>query len=1435
MYIYHLVDMSNRTTLFKLLFIFLCTATFSLANGQEKSKEHYQSVLNDLLVNNQQVFRSNSGQFNKDVLYNTSGSNASASFGLDRVNFSLIKDVKFGQNQDNPFETRASFLNWSMNFVNSTTQSVIPLNKKKSNVHYFGPEAKNGRVIDEYSRLSYINVFEHTDVTFYSAQNGELKYDFILHPGAEIKDIVLDYQGINSISVLPTGELSLQTDWGEFREDKPYSYQEINGSINEVEVNYRVNQLGQVVFEVVGDYDPDYDLVIDPIYVDWSTYFYGEAVTGSYGWNYVLDIDIDDDDYIYITGMSYNQRFVSQLGGYDTTYDVGYDAFLCKITPKGDSLNYFTFIGGSSWEYSMNVAVGASHEAVISGITWGEGYPTTSGAYDEDGRTCSGTCYQGFVTKLSKNGDSLVYSTFLGGRTYNGWSIDWIRGMQVTDNGSVYLVGNTQAEDFPTTSGCYQSQYGGSSTGTGFGWWNMGDGFLTCLNSSGSALVFSTYIGGAGNDIAFDLHVVSTVEIYVVGKTNSSNFKTTPGASVFNSYIKGGSDGFIVKFKSKAKQIEFAKLMGGTGEESFEGIYANERGEPYIVGSSNSSNFPVSSTAYQKKNAGGYDLVVVKLISSGTNFRYSTYLGGGGDDGYSLYTYWFDNMSITANVKEEAIISATTKSSNFPITSDALQSSNNSLSWYGKLTISKLSYQGSQLKYGTYWGGSGGEFPGGIRAKRVGCVTFVLFAGNSYSGDYPTTTGAYKESRSSGAYWTGFVTKFRDTLYTETISLAFEDTLVECDNVFQILDAQNQGANFLWSDGWTDRYKIAKDSGTWWVQATYGCDTVRDTLTIQLEHSPKIPVLGSDTTYCDIFPSSIPLDAQNDTIYRSYLWSTAETSQKISVTSPGTYFVDISTPNCGTKTDTIHLNLLKTPIVDLGTDPIACDSVKMVLDAKNENNKSVYRWSTNDSVQSITALDTGLYWVTVSNICGMDSSAIVLDKFVQPKAMLPSDSIFCDTVYRALTGGQGLNGEEYIWSNLDGSVEYATTTDLLLTEEKDIRLEVKNKCGISHDSFLVTLLLSPENLKDSIFVCDKVDELLTIGVANNAESYSWNTGAKTSQIQVTNPGVYVGTVKNFCGADSSTIVIDLAFTPTVTLPNDSTYCGIIKLTLSALNQDPLMKYEWQDGSKLPQFAVQQAGTYWVRLDNRCGSASDTVRYNILQKPAVNLGADKVFCGGVTPFDLKVGVKDNEEVYSWSNGSTSDNMSVSSEGDHWVSIVNYCGEVRDTMNVRVSQIPAIDLGVDTILCGNFSLELDAGNPGMSYNWMPFGETSQKIQAEKQVVYSVEVTNADGCVGSGDFEIGSGCVSHVYIPSSFTPNKDGLNDRFKPTLVNVEAFTMSIYNRWGELLFETDNMEEGWDGSHGGIDVQAGVYLYSIRFITTEDARYHNESGIMHVLR
>ncbi|MFM9946104.1 MAG: gliding motility-associated C-terminal domain-containing protein, partial [Bacteroidia bacterium] len=156
-------------------------------------------------------------------------------------------------------------------------------------------------------------------------------------------------------------------------------------------------------------------------------------------------------------------------------------------------------------------------------------------------------------------------------------------------------------------------------------------------------------------------------------------------------------------------------------------------------------------------------------------------------------------------------------------------------------------------------------------------------------------------------------------------------------------------------------------------------------------------------------------------------------------------------------------------------------------------------------------------------------------------------------------------------------------------------------------------------------------------------------------------------------------------------------------------------------------------------------------------------------------------------------------------------------------------PTVNLGLDTALCGVFNLPLDAGNPGLAYYWEPSGETTQSIVANKQVIYKVTVIDANGCIGKDEMQVKDDCKSKWFIPTSFTPNGDNLNDEFAPVLINCENYSLHIYNTWGEKLFETNDPFAKWDGTYQGKVVQDGNYIYAINFKSSEDKKWYLING------
>src|SRR5207244_4370657 len=305
------------------------------------------------------------------------------------------------------------------------------------------------------------------------------------------------------------------------------------------------------------------------------------------------------------------------------TNEVGVsDAFVTKLNPTGSGLVYSTYLG-TGYDSGRAIAVDSAGNAYVTGETSSNNFPTTPGAFQST--LSPGAGGNAFATKLNPLGSALVYSTCLGGS-----APDQARGIALDAAGNAYVTGNTSSSDFPTSPGAYQTTFGG-----GFGS-GLGDAFVAKLDPTGSALIYSTYLGGSGDDVAYGIALDSSGNAYVVGATASTDFPTTPGA--FQTTFGGGdADIFVTKVNPLGSALVYSTYLGGSGQDEGYGIAVDGLPSPnaYLTGETLSTDFPTTSGAIQTTLGGGpsdYDAFVTTLDPTGSALIYSTYLGGAAID-----------------------------------------------------------------------------------------------------------------------------------------------------------------------------------------------------------------------------------------------------------------------------------------------------------------------------------------------------------------------------------------------------------------------------------------------------------------------------------------------------------------------------------------------------------------------------------------------------------------------------------------------------------------------------------------------------------------------------------------------------------------------------------------------------------------------------------
>ncbi len=569
--------------------------------------------------------------------------------------------------------------------------------------------------VPQYARVRCQQVYPGIDAVYYGNQEGRLEYDFELAPGADPNRIRLAFSGARGVELAANGDLLLRTAAGTLRQHKPVAYQLVDGRPVPVTAGYvlapasggqggkRAREQGRRGAEGrqsgsstrphvhtprqlsidLGYYDPTRPLVIDPV-LSFSTYLGGSGFDNANG------VAVDAAGSIYLFGETSSANFPTTPGSLDTSLNgSSTDAFVAKLDATGSTLLYSTYMGGTGWELPLAIAVGADGTAYLTGGTTSLDFPTVNPvqAANGSGQDC-------FVSRLSADGSTLLYSTYLGGN--NG---DAGLDIAVDPAGNACVAGNTSATNFPTVNALQPSRSGPL------------DAFVAKLPPAGAPLVYSTYLGGSAGEEGHGIAVDAAGSAYITGGTESTDF---PTANPLQAAHAGGSwDAFVTKLNASGSARVYSTYLGGAGSEFGHGIATDASGNAFVGGATSSANFPTLNPL-QPASAGGTDAFVTKLNASGSALVYSTYLGGAGID-----RVW-NSGGLAVDAAGNAVVTGETQSANFPVATPVQPAPGGGRDAFA----AQLNASGSALLFSTYLGGSGDNDTGR-------CVAADLF-GNLY-------------------------------------------------------------------------------------------------------------------------------------------------------------------------------------------------------------------------------------------------------------------------------------------------------------------------------------------------------------------------------------------------------------------------------------------------------------------------------------------------------------------------------------------------------------------------------------------------------------------------------------------------------------------------------------------------------------------------------
>ncbi len=711
-------------TFARTLAVSVLAATVSFAQQQNRSA----AVINNTLP---LTFEANQGQTSSQVKFLSRGKGYTAFLTAGSMVLSLRPSGGLKTNNSG-----TSAITTPAQFSASTTLQFRLLGAAKAPV-VVGEDPQPGRInyffgkdptkwhtnVPTYAKVRYKNVYPGIDLVYY-ANHRQLEYDFEILPEANPAQIQFEIQGANQIDLDKEGNLVLKTSGVELHFQCPAIYQKSNSQRLPVDGGYVVTDSSHVAFRVA-HYDSTKPLVIDPVLV-YSTYLGGSGNDQPSG------IAVDSAGSVYIAGYTDSPDFpLATLGSLPTGTD---HVFIAKLDPSGSNLVYADYLGGGGPDYGSALVLDGANEVWVTGQTASSDFPVV-----KPYQASQPGYNNGFLTKISADGSSLLYSTYLGG---NGW--DQPYGVSLDSSGNIYVAGDTSSANFPVVN-ANQATVSPNQGGL-YGLY----GFLTKFSPDGSSLVYSTYLGGSSNvvqtcgqsacwpapfSLIYGVAVDANGSAYVTGNTNTYNFPVTQGAYLTtDSAPLNTMIGFVSKFTSSGN-LDYSTYFYGSSGASTEmaGIAVDSTGSAYVTGYAPSDGtFPITSTSICDPGVylGGCGTAfVTKFDPTGTSLLYSTFLG--------LYNFAYP-QAIALDGKNDAYVSCLTSGGSFEMA--------NGIEPYAggnDLLVAEIDPSATTELFATFLGGTGDEYPFGLTLDAQGSL---YVAGQTLSSDFPVTSAGFQES-----------------------------------------------------------------------------------------------------------------------------------------------------------------------------------------------------------------------------------------------------------------------------------------------------------------------------------------------------------------------------------------------------------------------------------------------------------------------------------------------------------------------------------------------------------------------------------------------------------------------------------------------------------------------------------------------------------------
>jgi len=1203
---------------------------------------------------------------------------------------------------------------YAMHFVGANSNPLISGSEKGDAYYnyYLGNDpSKWASGVPAWAQVMYKDLYPGIDLSV-QTKEGHLKYEFLLASGAEAERVKLRFEGHTGISIRENGDLRIHTSVNEVIEAAPVSWQIRNGLKIPIECRFHLSG-DTLSFIFPSGYDPTLPMVIDPVLI-FSTY------SGSTADNFGFTATYDTAGNLYSGGNVYALGFPVTLGAYQFAFAGGvgataYDAAILKYNPSGTGLLYATYLGGFGGDQPHSMYVNGLDELIVMGTTESTDFPTTAGAYDP---THNGG-FDIFVSKFNPTGTNLLASTFIGGAADDGINApvlfslnpgyplhfqyaDEFRGDVNTDVvNEVYVASCTRSVNFPTTAGAFQ---------TAFTPGGVQEGCVFKLDANLSTLIWSSFLGGSGEDAAYSLGLTPNNTLYVAGGTTSLDFPVTAGA-LYGVYQGGRADGFVCQFSPTGNTLLNSTYIGTADYDQAYFVQLSVAGEVYASGQTAGGLFPVTGPVYSNPLSGQF---ISRLDPTLSTLQLSTVFGrGAGNPDLSPSAFLVDKCGYVYFSGWGGFLSNST-TFGLPLTPDAFQPGTDGNDFYLIVFNPNL----ASLFYATYIGGgiSQEHVDGGTsRFDKNGIVYQSVCGGCGGNSDFPTTPGAWSNTNNSfvpSINCNNAAFKFDFQVNPVNANLSISPATSGCAPFTVSFTNSSSGAlSYVWDFGdntpqefGTNAIHTFMNAGSYTVRLIASdptscnqTDTAYTVITVR-----RLEVYaGGDTVVCAGNNNPFPLQVYTNCVTCSYQWEPAQFFTNSTIANP-LVSVNVSTsftitvtgtlgPNCPIEsfTDTVYVDVLPAPVLVLPPDTFTCaGSGGVLLSSQTTGGVPPYTWLWTPNTGSLSDLNdpgpaanpdtTTMYYLYAVgfNGCRSNTDSIKITVHPLPIANAGNDLSFC-----ADAPGVFLQGS--IQNPSGGySVQWLPVT------------------GLFCDTCLVTYA---QPLTSTVYTL----RVKALDTGCESDSTTLNTISSTLVIVKPRPVGYAGPDTTICELDSAQLM------GTVT------------------GAGPVYTYAWSPGTGMsepnridPRAApAYTTDYYFVTVSNGCQSIADTLTVIVRPVPVISAGNVRNVClGDSVRLDgwVQTGIAQS---YRWTPGTYLNDSTIlrpmASPDDTIVyTLIAYngsCPSQPANVQVLVHPVPLADAGPDLIFCADEGgVVLQAGFTGgtfpHSFTWQPLSGLS-----------------------------------------------------------------------------------------------------------------------------